>query len=49
MSGMDPVGAVQPEPGRLALFPSYQWHGVEAFPGEGERMTIAFDVVPKGN
>ncbi|MFM7067812.1 MAG: putative 2OG-Fe(II) oxygenase [Gammaproteobacteria bacterium] len=49
MAGMDSVGAVQPEPGRLALFPSYQWHGVEAFPGEGERMTIAFDVVPKGN
>ncbi len=47
--GLDAFGWVRPEPGRLALFPSYQWHGVEAFPGEGERMTVAFDVVPAGN
>ena len=40
------MGWVEPAVGRLALFPSYQWHGVEAFPGEGERMTVAFDVVP---
>ena len=39
---------LQPQPGRLALFPSYQWHGVEPFPGHGERMTVAFDVVPTG-
>lgn len=44
--GLGPIGWVQPKAGRLALFPSYQWHGVEAFPGDGERMTIAFDVVP---
>lgn len=46
--GIGPTGWVQPENGRLALFPSYQWHGVEPFPGQGERMTIAFDVVPTG-
>ena len=46
--GLDAFGWVRPEPGRLALFPSYQWHGVEAFPGEGERLTVAFDVVPAG-
>lgn len=46
--GIDATGWVQPASGRLALFPSYQWHGVEAFPGEGERMTVAFDVVPAG-
>ncbi|NBR18165.1 MAG: hypothetical protein EBT81_09930, partial [Gammaproteobacteria bacterium] len=39
-------GWVQPEVGRLALFPSYQWHGVESFPGRDERLTIAFDAVP---
>ena len=38
---------VEPKPGRLALFPSYTWHGTRPF-GEGERMTVAFDVaVPK--
>lgn len=44
--GIGPTGWVQPSEGRLALFPSYQWHGVEPFPGQGERMTVAFDVVP---
>ena len=44
--GLSPTGWVQPELGRLALFPSYQWHGVEPYPGRGERMTIAFDVMP---
>ena len=44
--GLSPTGWVQPEPGRLALFPSYQWHGVEPYPGRGERMTLAFDVMP---
>lgn len=46
--GIGPTGWVRPENGRLALFPSYQWHGVEPFPGHGERMTVAFDVVPTG-
>lgn len=46
IAGLEPTGWVQPAVGRLALFPSYQWHGVEPFPGHGERMTIAFDVVP---
>lgn len=46
--GLGPTGWVRPENGRLALFPSYQWHGVEPFPGNGERMTVAFDVVPTG-
>jgi Flp pilus assembly protein TadD len=34
---------VEPKPGRLVLFPSYTWHGTRPF-GEGERMTVAFDV-----
>lgn len=44
--GLSPTGWVQPQAGRLALFPSYQWHDVEPYPGSGERMTIAFDVMP---
>lgn len=38
-----PFRTVEPKPGRLALFPSYTWHGTRPF-AEGERMTIAFDV-----
>ncbi|MDP2213605.1 putative 2OG-Fe(II) oxygenase [Phenylobacterium sp.] len=37
---------VRPEPGRLALFPSYMWHGTVPFGGDQPRMTIAFDVAP---
>lgn len=37
---------VRPEPGLLALFPSYMWHGTVPFEGDAPRMTIAFDVVP---
>lgn len=37
---------VRPEPGLLALFPSYMWHGVEPFEDEKPRLAVAFDVVP---
>jgi cytochrome c-type biogenesis protein CcmH/NrfG len=40
---LQPLRTVEPKPGRLALFPSYTWHGTRPF-GEGERMTVAFDV-----
>lgn len=43
---LEPEFFVQPKPGRLALFPSYMWHGVRPFKAGAERMTIAFDVVP---
>lgn len=39
-----PLQTVEPKPGRLVLFPSYMWHGTRPF-GEGERLTVAFDVV----
>ncbi len=39
--------AVQPEAGRLVLFPSYMWHGTIPFRDRSERTTIAFDVVPR--
>ena len=38
-----PHRLIEPKPGRLALFPSWMWHGTRPF-GEGERMTVAFDV-----
>lgn len=45
--GSTPFRTVEPKPGRLALFPSYSWHGTRPF-GEGERLTVAFDVaVPR--
>jgi uncharacterized protein (TIGR02466 family) len=37
---------VQPKPGRLVVFPSYLWHETIAFVGDGERMVIAFDLLP---
>ena len=40
---LPPFRTVEPEPGRLVLFPSYMWHGTRPF-AEGERMTVAFDV-----
>jgi tetratricopeptide (TPR) repeat protein len=40
---LPPFRTVEPKPGRLALFPSYMWHGTRPF-AEGERMTVAFDV-----
>ena len=41
---LEPLDAVQPEPGYLALFPSYLYHGTAPF-GDAERMTVAFDVI----
>ena len=44
-----PVGAeryIRPEPGVLALFPAYMWHGVEPFESDSHRLSVAFDVVP---
>lgn len=42
-----PYRTIEPKPGRLALFPSYSWHGTRPF-GKGERITVAFDVaIPK--
>lgn len=41
---LDPLALVEPLPGRLALFPSYLFHGTRPFPA-GERLTVAFDAV----
>ncbi|WP_156930303.1 2OG-Fe(II) oxygenase family protein [Sphingomonas jaspsi] len=42
---LPPIREVEPIAGRLVLFPSMIWHGTLPF-GEGERMTVAFDVAP---
>lgn len=42
--GLEPLASIQPRPGRLALFPSYLFHGTRPF-ADGERLTVAFDVV----
>lgn len=44
--GLEPRKIIEPLPGRLALFPSYVWHGTRAFSGDGVRLTAAFDIVP---
>ncbi len=43
--GLDwgPVRLLKPEVGKLALFPSWAWHGTRPFTA-GERLTVAFDV-----
>jgi hypothetical protein len=42
-TGVGPRRVIEPKPGRLALFPSWMWHGTSPFQ-QGERMTIAFDI-----
>ena len=44
---LPPRRLIEPKLGRLALFPSWMWHGTRPF-GEGERITVAFDVAPGG-
>jgi tetratricopeptide (TPR) repeat protein len=42
---IEPRREVEPAAGRLALFPSWMWHGTVPF-AQGERLTVAFDVRP---
>jgi hypothetical protein len=46
---LGPEYFIKPEPGLLALFPSYMWHGTVPFSGTADdsRLTVAFDVVPQ--
>ena len=41
---LGPLRVIEPEVGHLALFPSTLYHGTTYF-GDGQRMTVAFDVV----
>ena len=44
---LPPEHWIEPKPGRVALFPSWMWHGTEPFTGGGERLTVAFDLQPR--
>ncbi len=47
--GVDPpweVRRIEPVPGRLVLFPSYIPHATEPSGLDGERISVAFDVIP---
>lgn len=44
---LPPVRVIEPQVAHLALFPSTLYHGTTPF-GQGQRMTVAFDVVPDG-
>jgi tetratricopeptide (TPR) repeat protein len=46
LPALEPTHFVKPEPGLLALFPSYMWHGTVPFGGDEPRLTIAFDLIP---
>lgn len=43
---LQPFKHIKPEPGMLAIFPSYLWHGTEVFSGDQKRLTVAFDILP---
>lgn len=46
----DPMQAehwVKPKEGELVLFPSYFWHGTEAFNSNACRMSVGLDILPK--
>lgn len=45
-SSLPPGRMEAPQPGRLALFPSYLWHGTTPFQDDAYRLTVAFDVLP---
>lgn len=44
--GLSMRRSIQPEVGRLVLFPSYMWHGTVPFHDSHARTTIAFDILP---
>lgn len=43
LTGLAPQWMVRPKVGRLALFPSYFWHGTVPFVDATPRLTVAFD------
>lgn len=47
--GLSPRRVIRPEPGKLALFPSYMWHGTVPFEDAQPRVTVAFDMSPIGS
>ena len=45
---LPPRGMIAPKVGQIVLFPSYFWHGTVPIE-RGERLNIAFDIVPRPN
>ena len=43
---LPPEHFVQPEAGKLVLFPSCMWHGTVPFSGAEPPLTVAFDRLP---
>ncbi len=37
---------IQPQEGKIILFPSYFWHRTIPFEGEEERISLSFDAIP---
>lgn len=44
--GCDADHLFEPKVGALVLFPSYMWHGTYPFETAGERLSLAFDLIP---
>ena len=42
-----PRRVIHPEPGKLALLPSYMWHGTVPFKDKQSRVTVTFDTTPR--
>lgn len=45
-SPMNPERIINPDVGKVVLFPSFYWHGTVPFSNQGHRLTVAFDLVP---
>ncbi|MEO1241062.1 MAG: tetratricopeptide repeat protein [Pseudomonadota bacterium] len=43
---LPPEKYVEPQPGVMAVFPSYMWHGTERFDTGSSRLSVASDIVP---
>ena len=40
---LPPLTTIQPETGKMVLFPSYLWHSTRPYSGKGRRQVVAFD------
>jgi hypothetical protein len=46
-SGEYPTQSIQPQAGRMILFPSFVWHRTMPYQSSEQRICIAFDVRPR--
>jgi Flp pilus assembly protein TadD len=46
VKGCEADHVFEPRAGVLVLFPSYMWHGAYLFEAAGERLSLAFDLIP---